>query len=327
MDKEMWTIKKASARFYEENKDLFSLRADEPMHCHTSFRVGGAADLYAAPQSLKEMQDLLSKAYSANIPVTVLGGGTNMLVRDEGIGGLVVSTLGLNQGLCIEAVNTREYFLTAPAGMALSKAARAAMKNSLEGLVFAAGIPGTVGGAVMMNAGTGNCSMSDILHHVDVMHPKGRIETIPRKDIGFSIRKTDFTGIDCGKNNLSIIVRAAFLLKKGEKQRLETQWQTFLTRRKRTQPGFFPSAGCFFKNLPDGRAAGELIDRAGLKGRRIGDAVVSDVHANFIINMGNASSEDILKLKETVIETVFQLFSVKLETEVKIEGRQPGTTQ
>ncbi|MEA1967705.1 MAG: UDP-N-acetylmuramate dehydrogenase [Thermodesulfobacteriota bacterium] len=336
-----------SAKFYEKFKDHSNLilRRDEPMKRHTSFRVGGLADLYAVPESLEKLKTLLLSVCKAKLPLTITGSGTNLLVKDGGISGIVVSLCGIKDKIRIRKVDNELSLVTASTGTVLAGVAKFAMDHGLEGLGFAAGIPGTVGGAVMMNAGTGMNSMSSIIESVEIVGPDGKVQKIERNDITFSHRTTCFNTLnfksenhgreeivpgnrDISLKNLNskscfkpVIVKASFLLKKGDKERIKKDWQELLKKRKNTQPVLIPSAGCFFKNPGSGRTAGELIDRAGLKGTRVGDAMVSEKHANFILNMGNARAEDILKLKKNVEEKVFKLFSVKLDTEVKIEGR------
>ncbi len=290
----------------------FDLLMDEPLKPYTSFKVGGPADLLALPKTAEELKTLLGYAAQQNIPVTLLGSGTNVLVSDKGIRGLVIVTIGLKSGIRITASSQEETFVAAEAGERLSSVCRFAIDHSLSGLEFAAGIPGTLGGALAMNAGTKAGDMSGIIRDIKIVDPKTwTLETVERKNLEFSYRCLDLPGI---------IVAATLALKPGNRMEIEKTVKKNLSFKKSSQPISVASAGCFFKNPAQGMPAGELIEKSGLKGISINDARVSDVHANYIINTGNAACDDILQLKQHIQDTVFNAFKIKLEMEVRIEG-------
>ncbi|MFO7750620.1 MAG: UDP-N-acetylmuramate dehydrogenase [Desulfobacteraceae bacterium] len=309
--------RKSCAAIFQAGRQRFNLKADEPMHRHTSFRVGGNADLYAEPENLERFKELLQLVAEKGLPLTIIGGGTNLLVMDSGIRGVVLSLAGIEEKIDLVPAGKDQVRLTAPAGMALSRAARTAVNQGLEGFEVAAGIPGSVGGAVAMNAGTSSGAVSDILESVQVVGPNSTVQQVERGEIAFAHRTARFPR-EKRDGHGPIIVSASFVLEKGERESIQSRWKTLIDQRRKTQPCFRPTAGCFFKNPPGERTAGQLIDQAGLKGTRINDAMVSERHANFILNMGEAMAEDILQLKKTIEEKVFALFSIKLETEVKI---------
>lgn len=294
----------------------FSLVADEPMARHTSFKVGGAADLFAAPASQDELIRIVTRARALKVPLTLMGSGTNLLVRDKGIRGLVLSMKKINAKPTLTRVSDQESFVTASSGVILSTLARFAMDHGLDGFGFAAGIPGTVGGAVMMNAGTAMGTISDALVSLDILCRDGEVRTIDRRELGFSHRQLSFNGLGSGV----LVLAANFLLVPGDKEAMQAMWLAHLEKRRESQPGSAASAGCFFKNPDNERPAGLLIDRAGLKGRRCGNAMVSEAHGNFIVNLGGATAREILTLKRMVETEVKKQFNVDLKPEVKIEG-------
>jgi len=290
----------------------FSLLVDEPMKKYTSFKIGGPADLLALPKDKLELKKILKKALDLNLPITLLGGGTNVLITDKGIRGLVVITKFLAPEINIIQTGLHERTLFVGAGERLSRLCQFALGHSLSGLEYAAGIPGTVGGAIMMNAGTKSWDMSDIIESIDILDKKTlKVETIQRESLDFSYRQLDLPGI---------IVSATLRLKVKPRDQIEKIFKETLIRKNATQPVSAASAGCFFKNPPQGKSAGELIETSGLKGVRINDAMVSEKHANFIINVNNARCGDILLLKNHIQKIVFQKHHVKLQTEVRMEG-------
>lgn len=290
----------------------FNILVDEPMENHTSFKIGGTADLVALPENKFELKDLLKRAWELDIPVTLFGRGTNLLITDRGIRGLVVITKQLKSRIQIIGKERDTITIFADAGERLSKVCQFAINNALSGLEFAAGIPGTIGGAIMMNAGTKSGDMSTIIKSIEVLNQDTlEVETIGTNLLNFSYRHLNLSGI---------IVSAAITLKKGNQENIEQVFKHNLNRKNASQPVSFASAGCFFKNPVVGRSAGELIDRAGLKGMSVNDAAISEKHGNFIINRGNASCEDVLLLKHQIQKKVFECFNIKLETEVRIEG-------
>ncbi len=326
-----------------------------PMKKHTSFKVGGPADYFARPSSLSELIHLMRSVGSIRVgnmttqrtcsssdnnimPCTIIGSGTNILVKDRGIRGLVISLVRMKNGIEMEDVDSGNVKVSASAGTILSSLCHKTIKLGLEDLSFAAGIPGTVGGAVMMNAGTGVGTISDRLVSIDILDEDGNIRTLYKGYKGqenaqliFSHRKLEFAS-PFALPFKPTILRVSFLLTKGSRQKVEESWVALIKKRRASQPHGFPSAGCFFKN-PDTAAAkhlveadkpivsaGQLIDMAGLKRKRVGDATVSDKHANFILNLGNATASEILTLKNIVKETVFEKFGVHLTEEVIIQG-------
>ncbi|MBU8848020.1 MAG: UDP-N-acetylmuramate dehydrogenase [Desulfobacterales bacterium] len=290
----------------------FDLLVDEPLKKYTSFKIGGPADLLALPKDKHELKNLLKKASDLDIPVTLFGGGTNLLITDKGIRGLVVITRLLKSKIRIIKTDLDGKTIGVEAGERLSNVCRFAINHSLSGLEFAAGIPGTIGGAIIMNAGTKSGEISNIVDSIEILNKKTlAFETIEKKELDFSYRRLNLTGI---------IVAATLTLKKESLEKIEKIFNHNLSQKNATQPVSFASAGCFFKNPVEGRPAGELIEKAGLKGVRINDAMVSQSHANFIVNIDNATCDDILLLKQHIQKSVFDKYHIKLKTEVRMEG-------
>jgi len=297
-------------------KGEFDLLVDEPMMNYTSFKIGDPADLLAMPEDKAELKHLVKKARQFGIPVTLLGGGTNILVSDKGIRGLVIITTKLKSKIKFlnkeHDTSLDRRSIVADAGESLSKVCRFAIDNNLSGLEFAAGIPGTLGGAITMNAGTKSGDMSSVVKSVEVLDIDSfTLSTIDGNLLNFSYRHLDLSGI---------IVSAAITLKKGNHKKIEQTFKENLNRKITGQPLAKANAGCFFKNPVTDKTAGELIDKSGLKGFKINDAMVSKKHGNFIVNLGNARCRDILLLKKQIQQKVFAKFNIKLETEVRIKG-------
>ena len=284
------------------------IRFNELLSRHTSFRIGGPADVWIYPKDISDIKNILMFCKGYNIPVTTLGRGTNVLISDKGIRGVV---LNLERGLC--DINIKGERITCGAGALLSKLLKQAAKEELTGLEFAAGIPGTIGGAVCMNAGTKtkHTTIGDFVESVKVIDMKGNVSELGKDDLCFGYRKSNLSEY--------IIVEVELKLKRGKEKEINDSISLFLEHKKSTQVLDIPSAGCIFKN-PDGHSAGRLIDEAGLKGLAVGDAQVSMKHANFIVNNGNASAQDILELIKKIKLTVFEKTGVKLEEEIKIIG-------
>ena len=318
-----------------------SVRFKEPMSKHTYFRVGGPAEAYVAPENFKELVTLIKWTLQKNIPYFVIGDGTNLLVKDRGIHGVVITlkkclkkiTLVCKEPICKEPVCKEKdrTIVAAMAGVKMQTLCSFAIEQGLGGMNFALGIPGTVGGGIMMNAGTACGSMESVLDSVKILLPTGGVQRIEREDLNFSYRKISWAkGIKAeglktnGRNRddhgQTIILEGCFCLYPSDRQKLEKEAEEILKTRYKNQPANLPSAGCFFKNPLHGKTAGQLIESAGLKGKRKGGARISSKHANFIINTGKASAEEILELKELAQETVKKMFDVDLETEVKIIG-------
>ena len=294
---------------------------EEPMAKHTTFRVGGPAEAYVEPETLKQLTAMIDWAIRKDIPYLVIGGGTNLLVSDKGIRGIVVVlTRCLNRIREEDKINDAA-IVTAMAGARLQTLCRFAVRQGLEGLNFALGIPGTVGGAIMMNAGTATGSMADVLDAVEILKPAGQIVRRKKNEIVFSYRSISW----CGRNTRSprcqpIILGGSFRLRSADPKQLKQEAATIRGERKRREPTRHPSAGCFFKNPISGTPAGRLIEQAGLKGQRVGGAQISGKHANYIVNRGNASAADILTLMNHVQSVVNDRFNIHLEPEVKIVG-------
>lgn len=294
-------------RFCEENSIVYKL--NEPMSCHTSFKIGGAADIFISVSSANELSAVFKKCGELNIPRFIIGKGSNLLVSDLGLEGAVISLLGLN-GISVSGEE-----ITCGAGAALSDVCRAALRNSLTGLEFAYGIPGSIGGAVYMNAGAYGGEISGAVLSAECMTADGSTVKVEAKDMNFGYRKSVF------KENGTTVISAVLRLQKGEKKEIEEKMEDYISRRKSKQPLEYPSAGSFFKR-PEGYFAGALIEKNGLKGASVGGAQVSCKHAGFIINRGGATAADVMKLSRKVSDTVLAKDGVSLEREVIFIGRE-----
>jgi UDP-N-acetylmuramate dehydrogenase len=306
-----------------------TLRLNESMWHHTSLRVGGPADAWVAPAGIEALRKLLRWCHQRQIPFMVIGSGTNLLVTDRGIRGIVISLKHFADDIHIEKTEDLAVRITAMAGVRLSALCRLALHHQLTGLNFALGIPGTLGGAVRMNAGTHLGTMADILEFIDVVGPEGKTWHIPRQALNVAYRRlswsTDVIPVPPGE---ALIVKAGLNLQATPLRHARQKAHQIVQKRRARQPWHACSAGCFFKNPPVGKTAGELIDLAGFKGRRWGTAQVSERHANFIINTtgGRTSpgcATDILQLIHSIQKSVFEQFNIHLETEVKIAGILP----
>ena len=308
--------KKWLAKLFGKN-----VKFNEPMSRHTSLRVGGPAWAFVTPESFEKLSELISWSKKKGIYCMVIGGGTNLLVKDGGIKGIVVILKKCLDGIARTGNGKDSVIVTAMAGTRLQTLCSFALNNGLEGMNFALGIPGTVGGAIIMNAGSAYGSMAGVIDSIKVLLPTGKTRVILRQNLQFDYRKFSWdrkiTDID---NRQPIILSGCFFLRTSDPQRLKNQAVEILKARKKRQPSGFPSAGCFFKNPESGKTAGELIDLAGLKGKSIGGAKISSKHANFILNKGNASAADTLALMELVQEEVSKIFNIKLESEITIVG-------
>ncbi|MBI5589592.1 MAG: UDP-N-acetylmuramate dehydrogenase [Deltaproteobacteria bacterium] len=298
------------------------VRYEEPMSRHTSFRVGGPAEAFVAPETSDELSALVTGLAGRGIPYQVVGGGTNLIVTDAGISGVVISLGPGMSKILIENISASRFMATVMAGTSLRLFCSHVIRNGLKGMNFALGIPGTVGGAIRMNAGTALGWISDVLESITVLYPSGLQETIGRNALSFSYRKLLLPRLTCGEAlcHQTIIVSGSFSLAGASSTDLKQEAREILKNRKCRQPVALPSAGCIFKNPPSGKSAGELIDLCGLKGLKIGGAQVSEKHANFIVNTGSAAAADILSLMDRVRQTVFKRFDVNLEPEVIVIG-------
>lgn len=298
---------KAFADFCGEKGIKYKL--NEPMCAHTSFKIGGPADIFAEPKNKTELVALLEKASELNIKIFILGKGSNLLISDSGIEGAVLSLSGMNG---IEVAGSE---LTAIAGTALSEVCRAAAENGLSGLEFAYGIPGSAGGALFMNAGAYGGEMADTVKSAEFADLHGKTGRIERADMQLGYRTSIFKSSDM------VVTSVTFALEKGDKADIEAAMNDYIGRRKAKQPLEYPSAGSTFKR-PDGYFAGALIERNGLKGTSVGGAMVSEKHAGFVINYNNASCKDVKKLIEKIKQTVKAADGVDLEPEVIFAGRE-----
>jgi len=283
-----------------------AVRFHEPMRRHTSFRIGGPADAYIEPEDEAALCRLMLQARRAKVPVFVMG-GTNLLVRDGGIRGIVVRLTRLDR--------IEEYeggLLYVEGGVGMPRLLQYALQHRLAGLEFAAGIPGTLAGSVVMNAGTRLGEMQDVVERVRMVTPDGEIRELSAGEVGFEYRRTRLPR--------GIVAGAWLRLRWNPGSRMDAVVKDSLLRRKATQPLALPNAGCVFKN-PGGDPAGLLIEAAGLKGAQVGDAQVSTLHANFIVNRGRATARDVLSLIRKVGQTVEQTAGVTLQLEVRIVGQ------
>ena len=284
------------------------VRWDEPLSRHTSLKVGGPADVLVIPVSLSALKMLIQRTGPAKVGVFVMG-GTNLLVRDGGIRGIVIKLSHL-QG--IQRIG--QAVIRAEGGAVMPLVSRAAASYGLSGLEFALGIPGTVGGAVVMNAGIRQGAVSDVLAGIQILTPKGELLTLSRTQLDFGYRWS--------KLPQGIIVSADFRLKKGQKEKIRQRMKQFIKYRKDTQPLQWSNAGSVFKN-PNGEYAAELIESLGLKGLQIGGAQVSLQHSNFIVNHGRATARDVLALIRVIGRKAEDEAGITLELELKIVGAHP----
>lgn len=280
---------------------------NEPLARHTTFRVGGPADVLFLPESAEELQRAMELAREAGEDCLVIGNGSNLLVRDGGVRGLVIKLAGPMSGVSVEGTAIR-----AQAGASLSQVSRAALQASLTGLEFASGIPGSLGGALAMNAGAYGGELSQVVREAMVLMD-GRVQTLSREELVMGYRTTRVL------REGGIVLSAVLDLKEGDAPQIAETMDELNRRRREKQPLSFPSAGSTFKR-PEGYFAGALIEQAGLKGYAIGGAQVSEKHAGFLINRGGATASDLLRLIEYVQERVYAQSGVRLETEVRICG-------
>lgn len=286
------------------------VRFGVPLARHTAFRVGGPADALATPETRDELARLLGVCAAHRLPRVVLGNGFNTLVRDGGLDGVAIRLPRLRR---LEA--RPDATLRAEAGVSHARVVRLAVERGLGGLEFAAGIPGTVGGWIAMNAGVPGHEMRDVLVEAEVLSPTGA----RRRALGVEALRPVYRGLR-GLAPGSVIVSALFRLRRVPPERVRAEIERVLARRRVTQPLDLPSFGSVFKN-PPGDHAGRLIELAGLKGARVGAAQISSIHANFIVNHGGASAHDVLALMQRAIAMVREQTGIQLEPEVRIVGR------
>lgn len=280
---------------------------DEPMSRHTTFRIGGPADYFVCPDR-EQIAEVLAVAKKCGMAITVIGNGSNLLVGDKGIRGLVVEI-----GSAMNQIMVDKNHITAGAGALLSQVAAKAAAAELGGMEFAAGIPGSVGGAVTMNAGAYGGEMKDILRTVMVLTPEGELKTLDVSEMDLSYRHS------CVPEQQYIVLEAEIELGYKPEEEIRAQMEELRNKRIEKQPLEYPSAGSTFKR-PEGYFAGKLIMDAGLRGYRVGDAQVSEKHCGFVINRKNASAQEVRQLMQDVQDKVKAQFGVMLEPEVKMLG-------
>ncbi|NGX95859.1 MAG: UDP-N-acetylmuramate dehydrogenase [Candidatus Afipia apatlaquensis] len=287
--------------------DEKDIKIDEPMKDHTSFKVGGPADILVTPENSDQVLDIIKLCKEKGIPYYIMGNGSNLLVKDGGIRGMAIKLTKLN------SIKVKGERIIADSGASLKDVSQKALNNSLTGFEFACGIPGSIGGAVTMNAGAYNGEISNTIENVIVIdnHIKKRILNLEQLELDYrmsSILKYGYT-----------VLKVTFKFEKGDYNKIQGRIQDLNRRRREKQPLEYPSAGSTFKR-PEGHFAAKLIEDSGLKGTSVGGAQVSEKHSGFIINRDNATAKDILDLIKVVQDTVKKKFNVDLYTEVRIIG-------
>lgn len=286
------------------NQYGFSYIENEPLSKHTSFKIGGNAELFVAVNNITQLKTVLSACKENEIPLFVLGKGSNLLITDDGMSGVVLVLDG-----DFKEISIKENTITAGAGVNLAKLCTFALSQSLSGLEFAYGIPGSVGGAAYMNAGAYDGEMKNVIKSVTHITRDGEVVTLDAEDLDLSYRHSVY------KTNDNIILFVTVELVNKDADAIKDKMDDFMNRRKTKQPLEFPSAGSVFKR-PEGNYAGTLIEKCGLKGKTIGGAQVSEKHAGFIINVGEATCADVLNLIGFVQETVKKETGYFLEREI-----------
>lgn len=285
-----------------------TVKYQEPLGRHTTYRIGGPASIHFTPASNEAAAGAVAWAREHKVTCLVLGLGSNVLIRDGGFRGLVIK---IGKGL--DAVSHRAGTWKVGAGLPLPLLARKTAEEGFAGVHKLIGVPGSVGGAVFMNAGAHGQDIASVLISATVLDPKGRIVDKARKEISFTYRRSGLEG--------NVVLGCALRLEQDEPERLKQELAMLLRKRREGTPFDQPCCGSVFKN-PEETTAGRLIDRCGLKGRRVGGAEISKLHANYIVNVGNASADDVLKLIDIARTAVFKEFGIELELEVKVLGEQ-----
>ena len=293
------------------NLQVGKVLINEPLANHTTMKIGGPADLFIEPTSIENLEKVMNIINKHHLPWTVIGRGSNLLVSDKGIEGAVIK---LGKGL--DHLEINETKVKVGAGFSLVNLSVQISKKGLAGLEFASGIPGSVGGAVYMNAGAHGSDMSDVLEKVHVLFADGTLAWLSTEEMEFSYRTSILQ-----KKRPGIVLEAVFQLKAGNRDEIVAKMQENKNYRKNTQPYNLPCAGSIFRN-PLPHYAGQLVQEAGLKGYSIGGAQISPMHGNFIVNTGNGKAEDVLALIQHVKGTIYQQFGINIETEVEIIGRK-----
>lgn len=290
------------------------IRFNEPLSKYTTFRIGGRAQLFIQPQDITDLRQLVINAKKDNLRLFIIGAGSNLLINDKGVNGIVIKL----SATAFKNINYAQGLLEAGAGLSLAKLIEYALNYNLGGAEFLIGIPGTVGGALIMNAGiterTKNQELrtkniSDLVKNVTVMDYNGNIKVLRKNEIRFDYRASSLYNY--------IVLNAHLKIFKSNKRKIINKLNKYLVFRKKQQDYAYPSAGCIFKN-PERGSAGKLIDLCGLKGKHFGDAYISESHANFIINKGKAKAKDVFRLMDYVKKSVKNKFGINLEPEIKI---------
>ena len=285
-----------------------NVKVNEPMKNHTTFKIGGPAQYYVTPESVTQIQEVVSLCRNMNIPLHVIGNGSNILVGDDGVDGVVLALFNT-----FSDYEIKDNVIIAQAGMSLIKLAVIALREGLTGLEFASGIPGSVGGAVYMNAGAYDGQMKDVVSSVTVLDEACNIRILGRDELDMGYRTSAVA-----KNNM-IVLQVVIELKYGDKEQIKARMNQLSELRKQKQPLEYPSAGSTFKR-PEGYFAGKLIADAGLKGYGIGGAAVSEKHAGFVVNIGGATAKDVVELTDYIKKRIMEQFGVTLELEIKRIG-------
>lgn len=282
---------------------------NEPLSKYTYTKTGGPADILAFPQNVQEIQDLLTFAKEEGLPWQVLGNASNLIVRDGGIRGLVIILTDMNK------ITVDGNYITADAGATIIETSKVARDHKLTGLEFACGIPGSIGGAIYMNAGAYGGEVNDCFYKADILRPDGTVETLNNEDMKFAYRHSII------QEQGGIVLNATFLLDNGNYDDINQKMEELTYLRESKQPLEYPSCGSVFKR-PEGHYTGPLIIEAGLQGKQIGGAQVSMKHAGFIVNIDHATATDYIKLIQHIQEVIYEKFEIKLETEVRIIGEE-----
>ncbi|MGB5991146.1 MAG: UDP-N-acetylmuramate dehydrogenase [Desulfobacterales bacterium] len=304
-----------------ESRFKHNVKFGEPMSRHTSLRVGGPAEAFATPENVEDLETLVKWSWDRGLSYLIIGKGTNLLVKDNGVHGIVIVLTKCLKKIDQTDTNTDGVIVTAMAGANLKTLCSYALKRGLEGMNFALGIPGTVGGGIMMNAGTSHGSMENVLKSINVLLPTGDTRRIKKEALDFDYRKLSWSPeLTDGHRDQTVILDGRFCLCPSDPEALKKTAREIIRTRKKRQPIGLPSAGCFFKNPASGETAGKLIEMAGLKGKSVGGAKISSKHANFFINRHKASAADFLALINLAEKVVLEKFNVHLEREVKVVG-------
>lgn len=304
-----------------ESRFQHNVKFGEPMSRHTSLRVGGPAEVFVTPENVEDLETLVKWSWDRGLSYVIIGKGTNLLVKDKGIHGIAIALTKCLKKIDRIDSNNDEVIVTVMAGVNLKTLCSYALKQGLEGMNFALGIPGTVGGGIVMNAGTSHGSMENVLKTINVFLPTGEIRRIKKESLDFGYRKLSWNPkLTDGYRDQTVILDGQFCLCYSDPELLRKTAREIIRTRKKRQPIGWPSAGCFFKNPVSEKTAGQLIEMAGLKGKSVGGAQISSKHANFFINRRKASATDFLELMDLVQKVVLEKFNIHLESEVKIVG-------